>query len=188
MRKLLINLLAMFAVGTSFVSCSGGGSVTVGYEPEWHYNCYAVYDSWGYYLYDECVWEYYNAEGEIVKSELDITADASEVQKIKLERMALRYAEKFELSTEDALKVAKNVNDFTALEDRTEEDLADFAQKLYGVNPSDIVSAVGKAQVGNNSELESLIESIDFETSLENKKALVKELHGNALRANGIEL
>ncbi|GAA4891859.1 hypothetical protein GCM10023311_15340 [Flaviramulus aquimarinus] len=26
---------------------------------DWHYNCYAVYDYWGYYLYDDCYWEYY---------------------------------------------------------------------------------------------------------------------------------
>lgn len=29
------------------------------YLPDWHYNCYAVYDSLGYYLYDDCYWEYY---------------------------------------------------------------------------------------------------------------------------------
>lgn len=29
------------------------------YTPDWHYNCYPVYDYWGYYLYDDCYWEYY---------------------------------------------------------------------------------------------------------------------------------
>lgn len=27
--------------------------------PQWYYNCYPVYDYWGYYLYDDCYWEYY---------------------------------------------------------------------------------------------------------------------------------
>jgi len=26
---------------------------------QWYYNCYPVYDYWGYYLYDDCYWEYY---------------------------------------------------------------------------------------------------------------------------------
>lgn len=29
------------------------------YEPDWYYECYAVYDTYGYYLYDDCYWEYY---------------------------------------------------------------------------------------------------------------------------------
>ena len=31
------------------------------YFPDWHYNCYPVYDYWGYYLYDDCFWEYYSS-------------------------------------------------------------------------------------------------------------------------------
>jgi len=29
------------------------------YEPDWHYECYPVYDWDGYYLMDDCYWEYY---------------------------------------------------------------------------------------------------------------------------------
>lgn len=185
------NILGKFALigvlATTLVSCDDGDSGYY-YQPDWHYNCYAVYDSWGYYLYDDCYWEYYNLAGELEKSELDIVAEVSDMEQFKLERMATHYSEKFSLSAEEGMKVAKNIQDLSALEDRNESDLADFAQKLYGVNPSEVVSAVGKAQVGNNAELETLIDSINFETSSENKKALVKELHGNALKASGIEL
>ena len=158
------------------------------YDPTWHYNCYAVYDSWGYYLYDDCYWEYYNTDGELASSELDISAEVSDIEKFKLKRMAVHYAEKFSLSADEGMKVARNIQDLSALQDRSEEDLADFAQKLYGVNPNDVISAVGKAQVGDNAELETLIDSIEFNTSSANKKALIKELHGNALKANGINL
>lgn len=187
MKTLIAKVLVLAAVVTGFTSCDDGGSTTY-YGPDWHYNCYPVYDSWGFYLYDDCYWEYYNIAGEKVKSELDIVAEVSDMEAFKLERMANHYAEKFSLSTEEGVKVAKNVMDLNALEDRTENDLADFAQKLYGVNPSEVISAVGKAQVGENAELEALIQSIDFKTSAENKKALIKELHGNALKVNGINL
>ena len=94
------------------------------------------------------------------------------------------------LSTDAAAKVAKNVSDFSALADRSEADIADFATKLYGVNPSEIILAVGEAQVGNNAELDSVIEkaSSNLGASSESMKAIVKELHGKALEANGIEL
>lgn len=189
MKANLIKLLMGVSLLTGLVACGGGGGGS-SYEPSYHYNCYAVYDEYGYYMYDECYWEYYNVAGEIESRELDITSDAADIETVKLERMAVHYGEKFDLSSEQAMKVARNVKDFSALEDRTSEDYADYAEKLYGVNPDSIVSAVGKAQVGQNAELDALISeaAINFETSAENTRELIKELHGNALEANGIEL
>lgn len=189
MKSNLLKSLAAVLLLTGLVACGGGGGGS-DYEPSYHYNCYAVYDEYGYYMYDECYWEYYNIAGEVESRELDITSDAADIEAVKLERMAVHYADKFELSSEQALKVAKNVRDYSVLEDRTSEDIADFAQKLYGVNPDAIVSAVGKAQVGQNAELDALVSEAasNFATSEENTRALIKELHGNALEANGIEL
>lgn len=46
--------------GTS-ESSSASNAVTPSssYIPDWYYNCYPVYDYEGYYLYDDCYWEYY---------------------------------------------------------------------------------------------------------------------------------
>ncbi len=184
----MTNTLVLITLSLSFIAChrSSDGH----YEPSYHYNCYDYYDSWGYYSHTECYYEYYNVAGEKVSSELDIVAEVSDIESFKLERMAQRYAEKFELSQDQALKVAKNVNDFNALEDRSEQDIADFAQRLYGVNPTEVVSAVGKAQVGENDELEALIDSAakNFNTSRENTKALIKELHSAELNDLGVKL
>jgi hypothetical protein len=185
MKKLFINALALVALSASLVSCDT--SSTGYYAPTNHYNCYVEYDYWGY-PYEECYWEYYS-NGDLVK-EKDMAADVADTQANKLEKLAQFYSERFELSTDKALQVAKNVSDFSALEDRSESDIADFAQQLYGVNPTQVVSAVGKAQVGQNAELDALVEaaSANFNTSKENTKALIKALHGNALEANGINL
>ena len=88
------------------------------------------------------------------------------------------------------MKVAKNVQDFTALEDRSEADVADFAERMYGINPSEIVTAVSAAQVGNNEALDALVNeaAANFEISTEDTKELIKELHGNALNSAGINL
>jgi hypothetical protein len=187
MKKALLNLMVLLGILGGLVSCNttvGGGY----YTPAWYYNCYPVYDYWGYYMFDECYWEYYNTDGSLL--EKDLVAEVSDKEAVLLEKLTNVYAEKFSLSTEAAAKVAKNVSDFSALTDRSEADVADFAQKLYGVNPSEIVSAVSSAQVGNNEEMDSVIDkaSLILGTDSANMKAIVKELHGKALEASGIEL
>lgn len=180
MKKTLLGLVALMAM----VSCSSSTTVSTG--PVWE--CYPVYDYWGVYLYDECDYFYYNADGSSI--DLDIVGEAADVETAVLEKTASIYAEKFSLSTDQAMKVAKNVKDFNALSERTESDIADFAQKLYGVNPSEVVSAVASAQVGLNADLDAVIEKAaqNFNTSTDNMKAIVKELHGKALEESGISL
>ena len=188
MKTGLMKLLAALMLLGSFASCTVVTTTTY-YEPQWWYNCYPVYDYWGYYLYDECYWEYYNEDGGVAK-ELDLVAEVADKEQLILEKTGEQYATKFNLSTDQGMKIAKNISDFTALQDRSASDIADFAQKLYGVNPSDVVSAVSSAQVGENAELEAVIEKAaeSFNTSADNMKAIVKELHGKALEENGIKL
>jgi len=186
MKSALTKLLAtLFLVG-SFASCEV--YVDNNYQPYWHYNCYPVYDYWGYYMYDDCYWEYYNQDGSLL--EKDLVSNVADKEAVLLEKLTNVYADKFALSTEAAEKVAKNVTDFSALTDRSEADIADFAEKLYGVNPSEIISAVSGAQVGNNTELDLVIDkaSANLGTNSESMRSIVKELHGKALEANGIEL
>lgn len=190
MTNSIAKLMAMLVVLAGFASCTGTITTTTGGTvASWHYNCYPQYNVWGIYMYDDCYWEYYNQDGTVSK-ELDLTAEVADRDALILEKTASLYAEKFNLSTDSAMKIAKNLRDFEALEDRTEADLADFSERLYGVNPSEIVSAVSSAQVGNNAELEAVIEkaAANFSTSSENMKAIVKEFHGKALSENGIEL
>ncbi|MCT4641072.1 MAG: hypothetical protein N4A33_02170 [Bacteriovoracaceae bacterium] len=188
MKKTLLGLIALIIASTSLTSCHTTTTVTY-YEPQWYYNCYPVYDYWGYYLYDECYWEYYNQDGSVSK-ELDLVAEVADKEALILEKTASVYAEKFSLSADKAMKIAKNVKDFSALSDRTESDIAAFAQKLYGVNPSQVVSAVASAQIGMNADLEAVIEkaAVNFETSKDNMKAIIKELHSKALEDSGISL
>ncbi len=186
--KLILSLIAVLTLSVSLTSCNSSDSGY--YGPTEHYNCYPVYDYWGYYLYDDCYWEYYNVEGEVVNSELDMQAEVADIETFKVERISKKYVGEFGLSTDDAMQMAKNVNDFSALQNRSESDLADFAQKMYGINPTTLISAIGKAQVGQNSELDALIETkaADFNITIGNAKALLQDLHGNALEVNGINL
>jgi len=187
MKAAMVKLLVLLGILSGMVGCNTSTTVTY-YEPQWNYNCYPVYDYWGYYMYDDCYWEYYNNDGTLL--EKDLVSNVADQEAILLEKLTNVYAEKFALSTDAAAKVAKNVSDFSALTDRSEADIADFATKLYGVNPSEVILAVGEAQIGNNVELDSVIDkaSTNLGTTTESMKAIVKELHGKALEANGIEL
>lgn len=184
-KSAITKLLAtLFLVG-SFASCE---VYVEPYEPYWHYNCYPVYDYWGYYLYDDCYYEYYNADGTLL--EKDLVSEVADKEAVLLEKLTNTYAEKFSLSTEAAGKVAKNVKDYSALSERSAADIADFAERLYGVNPSEIVSAVSNAQVGNSVELDAVIEKAgaNLGTTDAQTKALIQELHGKALETSGIDL
>jgi hypothetical protein len=188
MKSMLTKLLATIAIVGGLTSCTT--TTTVGgsyYDCYWEYEYDYYYGVW--YEYEVCGWYYYNQDGA-KEFELDLVADVADTEAFALQKTADLYAEKFALSNDQALKIAKNIKDFEALEDRSNDDLADFAQKLYGVNPSEVIDAVSAAQVGNNADLESVIEKAakNFNTSNDTMKAIVKELHGHALQSNGIDL
>jgi hypothetical protein len=185
MKKLLT--LALLSLGLlNFTSCTV--TTTYTYYPSWHYNCYWDYDWYGYY-YEWCQWEYFSADGSVEVSK-DIVADMADKETLALTKAGEFYADKFSLSVEKGTQLAKTIQDFNALADRSEADLATFAEKLYGVNTSELVSAVGAAQAGNNAELEKVIEksAASFNTTSENMKDIVEYIHGKALSENGIQL
>ncbi len=186
MRKTMSALLLGISL-MGFVSCET--TTTTGYYyPGTYYRCYDYYDYYYGYWYTDCGYYYYNEDGGYTH-ELDISGEVADREKLELKKTAEIYAEKFSLSNDQAMKIAKNVQNYQALQDRSAEDIADFAQKLYGVNPSEIASAVANAQVGNNAQMESVISKAakNFNTNEETMKAIVKELHGKALEANGIQ-
>ncbi len=152
------------------------------YSPSYYYDCY--YDYWGFYV---CDTYYYNGDGTQETSR-DMVTDIAQTEAQLLKAQAKHYASKFSLSEEQGAKIAKTVSDFNAIKDRSEKDLADFAQRLYGVNPSSIVSAVGAAQVGYNAQLNSLVNEAakNFNTTSDNMKSIVKSLHGKMLESQGI--
>lgn len=190
MKKLILSLLLL----TSFVSCDSTTSTVPGdYTPSPYYTCnyqYVYSYTSNQYSYEYvCFWVYYSEDGATTQ-ELDLAANIGDKEQLKLERNANIYASKFGLSYTQAEKIAKNVLDLNSLKERSLEDISDFAEKLYGVNTSDIIKAAGFAQIGDYSELDLLIEksATKFNTSTETMKAIIKELHGKALEANGIDL
>lgn len=120
----------------------------------------------------------------------DIMGEVAAKEQAKLKSASEFYTNKFNLSNEQSLKLAKTIYDYKALGERNAQDLADFSQTLYGLNPEEIITSVSAAQVGDHSKLDATIKKAakNFNTTTQNMREIVKTLHGRALQENGIEL
>lgn len=150
-----------------------------------HYECRDDYDHWTVKP-TECRW-YYSIDNNY---ELDQAASISEKTEFEIRTTAQYYANKYELSLESANKFAKQLFEIKYLKDRSVNDIADFAQRLYGINSYELIDAISDAQVGDNSKLDALIKesSQNFNTSNRNMKLMIKDIHQKALESNGINL
>lgn len=177
----MIKKMSLALVAASMAVASTG-CYTYTSGPSYYQDCY--YDYYGYYY---CDTYYYNGDGTTDVSK-DITTDIAQVEQAKLDNAAKHYASKFSLSAEQGMKIAKTIADFNTVQNRSDSDVSDFAQRLYGVNPAEIASAVGQAQAGNNAKLNEVVASAakNFNTSSDNMKSIVKTLHGTMLEKNGI--
>jgi hypothetical protein len=189
MNKSFASVLALsstlaiaLAASVGLSACTFGVSTYM--APRSGYSC--GYDYYGYY---NCNNYYYNGDGT-TETTRDVITNIAQTEQEMLANQAKHYATKFSLSDEQGLKIAKTINDFNAVQTRSDQDVADFAQRLYGVNPSQIVSAAGSAQAGDNSQLNLLVSEAakNFNTTPDNMKKIVKSLHGKMLESQGIQL
>lgn len=150
-------------------------------DDDWNDDCYSCGDDWGWYD---------DAQVATENHSTDIMGDVAGVENSRLTRASAFYANKFSLSDEQGLKLAKTLQDFKSLQKRDASDLVEFSQKLYGLNPEEIISSVSAAQVGEYAELDSVISKAakNFETTPQNMREIIKTIHKSALRENGIDL
>lgn len=185
------NLILAIFMTTTLVSCNDSTS-TAGsdiYYPTPYYTCENIYDTWSNQFIFACFWVYYSEDGSS-SQELDMVADIADEQSLILDKTAQMYSEKYSLSVEQGLKIARNITDLQSLKDRSASDLADFAKSLYGMNTDELITAIGQSQVGDNSALEALVEqsALDFGTDKQTMKTIIRDLHKKALEENGINL
>jgi hypothetical protein len=177
----MFKKISLALIGASMVAAGSGC-----YSSTVYYDEYCYWDYWGNYV---CEYYYYNGDGTKDVSK-DIVTDIAQAEQAKLDNAAKHYASKFSLSAEQGMKIAKTVADFNTVQSRSAEDVADFAQRLYGVNTQSLIAAVGNAQAGDTTKLNEVVAEAakNFSTTTENMKSIVKTLHGNALKEAGINL
>lgn len=150
-------------------------------DDDWDDDCYSCGDDWGWYD---------DAQVATQNHSTDIMGDVAGVENSRLAKASAYYTNKFNLSDEQGSKLAKTIQDFKSLKKRDANDLAEFSQKLYGLNPEEIITSVSAAQVGEYGELDSLIDKAakNFETTPQNMREIIKTIHKSALKENGIDL
>lgn len=138
-----------------------------GYDPYYGYFCYS--------------------EGNVQLSK-DVTTSIALQEQAKLDVSARHFASLFDLSADQGMKIAKTVHDYNALQTRSDQDAADFARRLYGIEPSRIVKAVSQAQMGDSSQLDSVVADAakNFNTTQANMRKIVKALHGRMIQEQGL--
>lgn len=118
----------------------------------------------------------------------DITTSMAMSEEDRIRHNGEELAARFSLSLDKGTQLARTLNDAGKLQIRSEEDVADFAQRLYGLNPNQVLSAGHKAIAGDNSELNALVTQAarNFDTSPQNMRRIIMTLHGDLLHAAGI--
>lgn len=120
----------------------------------------------------------------------DLITTVSANQNANITKTADLLAKKYSLSATTSLNVAHSLIDWNKLSNRTEADLADFSKRLYGIDIKKVNSALVLSAQGNNSELDQTIAeaAVNWGTTPENMKNIIKDFHGNELREMGVEL
>ncbi len=150
-------------------------------DSDWDDDCYSCGDDWGWYD---------DAQAAGGNHSTDIMGDVAGAESSRLKKASSFYSNKFSLSDEQGLKLAKTLQDFKSLQKRDASDLVEFSQKLYGLNPEEIITSVSAAQVGEYAELDKVINKAakNFETTPQNMREIIKTIHKSALKENGINL
>ncbi len=143
----------------------------------WTHKCYQEQNAYGQY-YLECN-TYYNSFDQTILVERDIAEEVSDIEGAIVASKASFYEKRFTLSADAAYRLAKLTEDFKMIQERSMEDVADYAQRLYGVNPNKIIEAIANAQVGDNTKLDEVISegARNFGTTDETMRAVVNHLH-----------
>ena len=116
----------------------------------------------------------------------DMIGDVAAEEQGAIEGAGQMFAEKYSLSAETGRHVAQVLHDAATLgkdRARTEEDIADFTQRLYGIDYNKVKSAVEVAQKGDMSKLNSVIDqvAINWSASPETTKEILKSWYGKQL-------
>ncbi len=133
-----------------------------------------IYDDWGSALNNQ------DGKGR------DFEADVAKAEKNVVQKAAQHFQAKYELSAETSMKVARVLHDWAKVgkdRARTEKDIADFTQRLYGIDLNKVRNALSEVQKGEREALENLVDetATNWGTTPETMKEILKTWYGSQL-------
>lgn len=142
-------------------------------DPYVNTDYYLEFDAWGYYdsygvysIYTGWAWispsgvlydSYGNALNEKNSEGRDHVGDVIETQEKVIAGAAADLSEKYELSLETGMHVARTLGDWAVIGQdraRTQNDVAAVTMKLYGIDVSEVKTALAKAAEGDLAALD----------------------------------
>jgi len=180
-------------------------------EDPYYSQNYFTYDTWFYTdsygvpaSYTGYAWQspdgvLYNGDGYALNNDgdrdsKDLIADASEAENRVVTLVGQQFAEKYALSEDKGIQIAKTLNDYATLtkkqkRSRTAKDLADFSVRLYGVTADKALTAIDQAKAGSSDGLEALNGEVAYHwgTSPETSKTILKTWYKRQLAEAGIK-
>ncbi|MBI3543644.1 MAG: hypothetical protein HY075_10265 [Deltaproteobacteria bacterium] len=159
----------------------GFGQEYVGYA--WLSPTGVLYNEWGNAL---------NEDAD--KDSRDVISDVAKQEKAVVTKVGKDFAAKYALSEETGVQIAKTLNDWATLSKRlkrarTDQDVADFSKRLYGVGVDKAQGALDSAKKGDFSGIESVNKEVAtyWGTSPETSKAILKSWYKNELNELGVK-
>lgn len=144
------------------------------------------YEGWAWLSNNGILYDYYGAAlNEDASEGRDHAAKVAQSELNAVQTAANVFAEKYKLEPQVALSVAKIVKDYAELgksRARTEADIADFSQRLYGQDLNKIKGALAESMKGNRAPMENAIQetATNWKTTPETMKAILKVWHKDA--------
>jgi len=166
---------------------------------QWIYGTFTFTDAFGYPVtYTGEVWEspngiLYDYSGYALNDtesgeSRDLIADVAEAENQVVNIVGTRFAQKYSLSEEKGIQIAKTLNEYATLSKkqkraRTDKDVADFSMRLYGVSADKVRKAIEDAKKGSPDQLEALNSdvAVHWGTSPETSKVILKSWYKNQL-------
>lgn len=152
-----------------------GAKIVAGEDP-YYGGSSLSFGSWSYYdtygnpsTFYGWAWEsptgvIYNEYGNSLNSDADsesrdLIGNAAELESQVVRQVGKNFAEKFLLAEDKGVRIASTLNEWATLSKkqkraRTDQDLADFSKRLYGINLDQAKSAIDQAKKGNVAGLE----------------------------------
>lgn len=140
-------------------------------------------------IYDELTGQALNRDENAGDAGFDTITEAALSDKRRVRGTSQYLARRFSLSEQQATRVALQIDRFVRLKNRTTADVADFTQRLYGVNFDRVLTAVDEYQAGNTSAAEGVVQDAALYLNItpEATQQLMWELHGHLLEEQGIQ-
>jgi hypothetical protein len=181
-----------------------GSKITAGQDPYYSqnffsYGTYYYYDSYGIAsTYIGYAWQspdgvLYDGNGYALNNDADrdsrdLVADVADAETKVVETVGKSFAEKYALSEATGMQVAKTLNDYATMSHkmkraRTEKDINDFGQRLFGVSPDKAKVAIDQARKGDPDTLLGMNDEVAsfWGTSPETSKVILKTWYKNQL-------